>query len=228
MKVILNKRITNLNEILLISWDWKMLKKNGVALITMMMLAGCQSTVEVQPKNDDTVSFEGVEYTLSKDGSIVLSADQYKQLRAVKDPSKFVRNQGEVELTEHEIAFLREEPEALLSLAGMAPTDNVYGFVRQGSLKRNLQRIMTENRWDELHFEGSDELVETHYVVKSVDINDAVKQMTEGYDRYACTDPVEKSVTVIKVNFEELISQVEALELAQLEADDAESVTSEN
>ena len=161
-----------------------------------ILLGGCSST--------STVEIEGKQYQQDENGAVKMTQAEYDTV--VETPTLTNSVPPILNVTEFEYELLKTNGEALFSLAGMAsPDDNVSALIKRGSAKSNIQRMMKENGWGKLYFEGQDYLINSSYILDSEGVETAVLQVLDQEPIYACFDADEKSVTIIKADVENLL-----------------------
>lgn len=168
------------------------LKSLSVVLGSIAAMAGCAS-------NDNQVKLGDKVYTPDADGALVMTEQEVSHLTK-KGEAQFVEGQfPNVKLTEAEYHLVKENDEALFSLIGEAnPDEAVSALIRRGSLQENLERIVSENNWNALYFDGPDYFVKEMSVLEEESVSGAVMSVSSDYPVYTCFDEEEKVVTVIK------------------------------
>lgn len=171
-----------------------MLKSLSLLSLTiggLFALSGCASTNEIELGNK--------KYTPDADGTVVMTQEEIAAITKSEE-AKFVRGQfPNVKLTEAEYELVKTNDEALFSLVGEANSDEaVSTFIRRGSLEDNLSRIVKENRWEALYFDGPDYFVKDMKVLEEENVTGAIMSLASDYPVYTCFDEKEKVVTVIK------------------------------
>lgn len=177
--------------------------QSKLPIISLMLLAitplvGCVMT-DKNEVNESDVILDNVKYTPDGDGAIVLSKSDLKKL-AREDGVKFIQGQyPNVKLTETEYNLVKMNDEALFSLAGQAmPDAAVATLIRPGSFKENIERIVNENYWKALYYQGPDFYIENLTVLEEENVIGAVMSLASDFPVYTCFDETERVVTVIK------------------------------
>ena len=159
-------------------------------LIVALMTVGCAAP-------DETVKLKGKKYAKDSEGAVVLSESQFREL---KSEYAFMEGQNpHVSLTQEEYDLVMNNDEALFSLIGQADKqESTSTLIRPGSLKKNMERIVKENGWNTLYFDGPDYYVEAPFIIEEEDVTTSVIHFASDYPLYTCFDEESKTVTVIQ------------------------------
>lgn len=175
------------------------MKKNyhliGLAL-GMTLLSACKTTDDA-----NTVLLGDKEYSKDADGTVILSEADLSRLKA-----EYVFMKGEhpnASLSKEEYDLVLQNDEAMFSLVGNANPDPATStLIRPGSLKKNIERIVSENEWSTLHFKGPDFFIEQPSILEEVDVSTAVMNLAADYPVYTCFEEETKTVTIIPLENE--------------------------
>lgn len=191
--------------------------KKLIAVTVLIALSGCATTSQT-----DTVVIGGVEYVKGHDGSVTLSKEEYAKVSQIRNPALLKRTSNTLNLSPEEYEILSKNGEALFSLAGMANEDEpVSALIRRGSLKNNIERLLAENGWRNLYFEGEDYFVEKSHIIESEAVETAVIEVLEDKPMYVCFDSEDSSVTAIKADVNAMLLDYELKQAEKLMSDSA-------
>lgn len=170
------------------------MKKLFIAATASALLAGCATS-----PNQNEIVIDGQAYQKDSNGVLHLSKNELKLL-AGKPDMKFVEGEiPQAKITETEFELVKEDEEAFFSLVGQAsPEEDVAMLVKPGSLKANLERVISENKWSALHYDGPDMFISTPSILNSANVPMATMSLIGDYDLYPCIDEENKVVTIIK------------------------------
>lgn len=159
----------------------------------------CASVLVGCAGNGNQIKLGDKVYTPDGDGAVVLSKSEMDAITRMEGV-KFVKGQfPNIKLTEAEYHLVKENDEALFSLVGQADPDSaVATLIRPGSFADNLERIVTENNWNALYYDGPDYFVKDISVVEEESVSGAIMNVAADYPVYTCFDEKEKVVTVIR------------------------------
>ena len=168
------------------------INKSILALpITLLAISGCSN----QP---DNMSIADVGPINSK-GRVTMTAEQLKN--ATENGATFYEDEASPAaiLTDAEYNAAKADTNSILSLVGLDTSgDDVVSIVRTGSLKTNLSRILHENHWNALAYEGADYFVGKAFVVRGDSVEAVLHKIIEDLPVSACIDPKNKSITLIQ------------------------------
>lgn len=163
-------------------------------VVLLIALTGCQST------KDDGITIGGKTFDVDETGAIVLTRDQLEELKNKKSVT-FVENkhvEPQLELSVDELTAAAADNQSLFTMLGIHDSAGVVTLVKSGSLKSNLRRMLAEQKWGAVYFEGSDIHIEKPFVVQGEDLGSVLLLVLSEYDVFMCMDEADKSITVIK------------------------------
>lgn len=168
----------------------------SVIFTAIFVVAGCNTT----PK---THVINGKEYLVNEQGQIEIARGDLNKSIAAGEV-QYISDQEykpHIKLDEDEFAAASVNNDALFNMLGIkAGDEQVLTLIKKGSLKDNLQRVVDEQNWEHLFYEGPDLYVERPYVVKGTSLESVMNEILTPYEVFLCFDDIEKSVTVIRIN----------------------------
>jgi hypothetical protein len=170
-----------------------MMKKLLVTLAVVSTLSACAT------QNPNTVVIDGKEFQKDPNGVIHLSKSELNAITS-EGGSTFVEGDvPDIKLTQTEYELVKTNQDAFFSLVGQAnPDESVSMLVKPGSLKANLERLVSENNWNALYYEGPDLFISTPSILEAGNVPMATMSLIETDIAYPCINEVEKVITVIK------------------------------
>jgi hypothetical protein len=149
--------------------------------------------------DDNRVTINGEEFIKDENGVLHLSDSSFNAVTN-KEGVKFVEGElPPVKITEREYEVVQANEEAFFSLVGQAnPDEDVSMLVKPGSLKANLERVVSENGWQALHYDGPDMYIDRPSLLEAANVPMATMSLIVDYDLYPCFDEKAKVVTIIK------------------------------
>lgn len=170
-------------------------------LLTLSVLAlaltGCASN------NQDVTQIGSRTYTVDSDGALLMSKDDIKEV-IEKQGATFITKEGTqpyVELTEAESRAISVDHRALYTMMGINSDydGEIVTLVKQGSLRENISRILQEQGWQTLDYDGPDMIIEKPYVVKGDNVHDVVLNIISDYPVFFCADEESKIISLVQM-----------------------------
>lgn len=151
----------------------------------------------------ESTEIAGKYYTTDQNGVVEMSEKDLK--RSIEEGGAvFLDEQGRrpyIELTEEEFKAVSADHTALYTMLGIKDKqegDELVTLVKQGSLRDNLSRILQEQGWSTLDYDGPDHMIEEPFVLKGKDTIALVENLTQAFPVYYCIDEDEKIITLIQ------------------------------
>ncbi len=177
------------------------MKSISCVIAVLITLSGCALNGEQQ------TLIGGKYYTTDKNGVIEMTeADLKKGIE--EDGMVYLDEAGKrpyIQLSEEEFKAVSADHSALYTMLGLANNqldDELITLVKVGSLRDNLSRILQEQKWSTLDYDGPDYQIEEPYILKAKDTIALVENLTRGYPVYFCIDDDAKIITLIELNTE--------------------------
>tara|TARA_R110000765_G_scaffold163290_1_gene268105 strand:+ start:9945 stop:10457 length:513 start_codon:yes stop_codon:yes gene_type:complete len=168
------------------------MKKVLIAVVLSSLLGACAS-------NDNEFLIDGKTYLADENGTIQLTQKEFKSATDKGEVKLLDEDTPDVKVSKEELDVALTDEEAFFSLIGQAnPDDHVAMLVKPGSLKANLDRIVSENNWNALYFDGPDMFISSPRILHSANVPMGTMDLIGDYDMYPCIDEEEKTITVIK------------------------------
>lgn len=167
-------------------------------LLASALLAGCSSPP------DKTVKVGSKTYTVAEDGSLDMTQADIKE--AIENgTATYIDKDGKkpyLQLTKDEFKAASADHNALYTMLDIekkteSDDGEIVTLVKTGSLKENLDRILGEQGWDTLDYDGHDFFIDSPYVVKGDDVMSVVNEVSKDFDVFFCADDEKKTVTVV-------------------------------
>lgn len=142
-------------------------------------------------------------YTVDADGALLMSKADIKEV-IEKQGATFIDKDGTqpyVELTEAESQAISVDHRALYTMMGINNDydGEIVTLVKEGSLRENVSRILQEQGWQTLDYDGPDMIIEKPYVVRGNSVDDVILNIISDYPVFFCADEDAKILTLIQI-----------------------------
>lgn len=135
----------------------------------MFLMAAITATLSACATHDpNVVTIDGKNYDKDPNGVVHLSSAELNEITENNGGTFVEGDVPDIKLSQTEYELVKTNEEAFFSLVGQAnPDESVSMLVKPGSLKANLERLVSENNWNALYYDGPDLFIDSPQIIEA-------------------------------------------------------------